>query len=247
MLWFYRVAALLLVLSLWPGSSSADPIRFYYISDSRPLSWQDDEGHARGTYIDVLDAVAAQAGIKFEYHSFPWPRAQSMVQHGELDGFLTIDTEERDKYARFAPTPVISVRQRIYHRADDHRFDHVTDPLQLAGYRQLTLIGGGTGQIYDPNRQTAVRSLDDMARMLANGRGDYFISDPLIMQSAFANTDLKPRIATSEAPFLLTLEFRIGLRKDYPGVDTILRRLDEEIQTAHRSGQIERILEAGGR
>ena len=243
--WFYRLAALLLTLSLWPGLSSAGPIRFYYIGDSRPLSWQDEQGHARGTYIDILNYLGAKAGVSFEYHTFPWPRAQLMIQHGELDGFLTISTEERAKYALFVPTPIITARQRIYHRAEDHRFDHLTDPAELIGKAQLVLIGGGAQQAFDPGRQTAVRSLDDMAKMLVNERGDFFVSDDVIMQGAFDNTGLKPRIASSDAPFLRTLEFRIGLRKDYPDAGAIIDKLEEAAEAGRRSGDIERLLDTG--
>jgi len=237
-------AVLISIVWLWAPATRADPIRFYYISGAPPLSWQDEDGHARGTQVELLGFLAEKAGIAIEYHTMPWARAQTMVQHGELDGFVTVANEERLAYAKFNALPIFEVRQKIFHRYDDHRFDHLSDPAQLVGKMQLSALGTGSGQIFDPERLTKARTIDDMSKMLVGERGDYFISDSMIASAILRKNGLQGHIASSDAPFLKTLEFRIGLRKDFPDADRILGKFDAAIAAAKQSGELDRFLES---
>ncbi len=226
------------------GAAEADTIRCYYLD--QPLSRQGPDGHAVGPLITVLDLLAKRAGVSFEYHTGPWSRAQMMLRRDEIDAYVTVASAARRAYLLFAPTPLLSTQETLYHRAGDPRFAHVQTPADLRGMRQLALLGQETEPVFDPAHLVRLRSIEAVVRMLAAGRGDYVLSDPTVMAPMLQALTLPEPIVGSTAPFLRGIDFNLGLRRSYPDAAAIVARLELAIQAMKSSGELDRLLPGKG-
>ncbi|MDX9698890.1 MAG: transporter substrate-binding domain-containing protein, partial [Rhodocyclaceae bacterium] len=54
------------------------------VDNNEPYSWIED-GRVTGFSIDVLEALAAQANIEFEYRAGSWPELYPAFLRGEID------------------------------------------------------------------------------------------------------------------------------------------------------------------
>jgi polar amino acid transport system substrate-binding protein len=220
--------------------AAADSIRLYYFD--QPLSYATKDGQASGPLIDLLRKLAVQAGVTLEFSTGPWPRAQYMLEHGELDAVITIANESRRKFLLFAPTPLLVTPELIYHRRDDPRFDHLQQATDLSGLVQVSLFGQLTEPVFDRTHWNRVRSVDSIIAMILAHRADYCVSDASLMDPLLARQGSGETIVGSPAPFLTRLTFQFGLRKSFPQAAQIVAALDHAILAAQNSGELEQSL-----
>lgn len=71
------------------------------VADHEPYSWVEN-GRVVGFSIDVLDEIARQAGLRFEYRAGSWPELYPAFLRGEIDAIDGISyREERSSQVRF--------------------------------------------------------------------------------------------------------------------------------------------------
>jgi polar amino acid transport system substrate-binding protein len=88
------LAVALCALSLSPAQ--ADPLHF--VIESYPPSNYMENGVLKGTSVDLMKAVMADAGIEYDIELMPWARAYALAQSKEdYCVFSTAQTPEREK------------------------------------------------------------------------------------------------------------------------------------------------------
>lgn len=102
---FYILSLLLLVSSY----SQAKELKAVYAQDYLPFSWSEEGSVAKGVEVDFVSAVLGdKLGMKITHMVYPWARAQSMVEEGRADLFVTIPNKKRRSYTLVSEIPLFS-------------------------------------------------------------------------------------------------------------------------------------------
>jgi polar amino acid transport system substrate-binding protein len=225
--------------------SETAPLRMAYSDEGGAESFRAADGRMLGILVESMDLVAREAGIEISHHGYPWLRAQAMVRDGELDGFCTVRTAERESFAHFAETPVFSEQMVIFHRRDDPR------PAALAGFDGLALLSQGSylgnGWAREALKDFKIdwtRDQSTCLKMLANGRFDVFVSGEIETPYRIRELGLGGALTFTRAAFLPTKSCRFGLRRSFPAESEIVPRVDAAIAQIRMTGAFERIVAA---
>ncbi len=105
-----------------PGAAPAPPARVYVVGTDAayaPFESQNEKGEIVGFDIDIVSAVAQQAGIEVKFVNTPWEGIFNTLQQGDRDllvSAVTI-TEERKQSMDFS-NPYFDAQQLIAVKAD---------------------------------------------------------------------------------------------------------------------------------
>lgn len=224
------------------------PIRMGYFDSYAPFSFRDDKGAMRGALVEGMALVGRNAGYRLDHQGFPWARAQAMVENGSLDGFCTTITKGRLVYADFAPTPIVSVRFGIYHRADDLRPLEIRSVADMRAFRHGNFIGAGyPKENLEPDQMQWLKDEETVLRMIDAGRLDIYVEGEVVTRTKLQQLGLLERFRFTPAPFLPPVNFCFGLRRGFPDAATILARMEAAAQAARRSGELDAILAAASK
>ncbi len=103
---------LLLVPASWASFAAPLTVGIYH---NPPQVFQDEAGKPKGIYVDLIRRIAQLEGWEIEFVWGSWAGHLEAIKSGELDLITTIAyTEERDRFADFTQTPVVSVWGQIY-------------------------------------------------------------------------------------------------------------------------------------
>ena len=222
--------------------AASRPVRMAYFESYAPFSYRDDDGQMKGLLIDGMDLLARSCDIAVTHQGFPWGRAQFMVRHGELDGFCTVPTSERQAYAHFSAVPLVVVRFGIFHRADDPRPAAVRSIADLAPFANGSYIGNGWTKENLPGQDIHwVTDEETLLRMIALGRLDIYLSGELTTWHRLRSLGLTDKFAFTPAPYLPWAEFAVGLRRSYPDEAQAVAALEQATRAAKQSGALERL------
>jgi Bacterial extracellular solute-binding proteins, family 3 len=217
-----------------------DRLRFGYFDRYAPLSERVLDGQAAGLLVSRVDAVLDSAGLAGEHLAFPWPRVQAMVADGRLDGFCTLSTPERERYALFGNEVLLEDRSVLVHRRGDPR---IRPPLQaladLQALRLGTYRGDGFAQLH--LGQTLLRfddGPDSVLRRIALGDLDGFIEGEVITARRLRQLRLQEQLQLTPLPFVPAARFRLGLRRSLAGAPALLERLDASAAQLRRTGRL---------
>ncbi|WP_169741341.1 substrate-binding periplasmic protein [Andreprevotia chitinilytica] len=229
---------------LLPAQAMVPPrIRMGYFENYPPFSFHVPNGAMYGALIDGVELVGHGAGFTFSHHGFPWARAQAMVEGGELDGFCTTITKARQAYAEFCPTPIVSVRFGIYHRADDPRPLNIHSIADMRAFRQGNFIGAGYPKEHlEPDHIQWVKDEETVLRMIDADHLDIYIEGEITTGRKLLQMGLAKRFTFTPAPFLPPVNFCFGLRHSFPDVSAIVAKMEIAAQAAKKSGELDAIL-----
>jgi len=222
---------------------AATALRMGYFEKYAPFSQRNDSGEMTGALIEGVELVGSACGLEFEHFGYPWARAQVMVERGELDGFCTVRTQDRQRYADFCGTPIVSVEYGIFHRADDARPLAVRSVEDLRALRQGTYLGSGyTKANLEHERMQYDKDEESILRRLANGSLDTFVEAEIGMQTKLRELGLGDRIRFTPATFLPKADFCFGLRHSHADVARIIPRMEAATLAARKAGTLQAIL-----
>lgn len=231
-------AALLLLLTVLAAPAKAEPgiLRVGMADQTYPAGYRLEDGRMAGALVRMLRLIARDSGIELAVEGYPWTRTQLMVQKDELDAFIAVATDERRKYALFAPTAVLSAPRGIFYRAGDESVGKAGSMEQLIRFRQGGYLGDGWIRANFPADHIEwARTYEDLLHMVDAGRIDYMVGDAASADSRLKALGLDGKLAFRPLPFLEPLEYRFGLRGNYPDAAAVIERIEQGIVKA-RSG-----------
>lgn len=161
-----------------------------------PYQYMGDSGQVTGLDIDLLKAVAKEAGCQLVFDHIPWKRAQSMMSIGSLDvASGASKTPEREKYASFS-IPYRSEKIAMYLRREDmdkFRFITITELADTSarvgmvhGYTYGEEFLGLQKQKEFRGGLHSVLSDEHNFKRLANSHVDVILIEPFVAKSIIA-------------------------------------------------------------
>jgi polar amino acid transport system substrate-binding protein len=143
-----------------------------------PFEFVDEQGNITGFDVDLMEAIAQEAGFEFEFVNTRWDGIFVALASGEFDAVISAATitEEREEMVDFSD-PYFNAGQRIAVRADE---TEIQGPEDLAGKRVGVQLGT-TGDIWltDETEAEVVRYDENTLafQALANGDVDAAVAD----------------------------------------------------------------------
>lgn len=209
-------------------------IRVHNETDWPPFNFYSGN-EPRGYSIGYMDLLAEKLGIEIEYRSGPtWNEFLTMMRDGSLDVMLNIvQTEDRDKYIEFT-APYMENPSVLVTRADEAEIRTFAD---LTG-RTVALPEGFFFQEIIERKYPDINLLlvpdqGQALRSVAFGEADATLGGFAVQSyliNKFALTNLKVAGEAPRSDFLNQL--RIGVRKDWPVLATILSKAIQAVTPA---------------
>lgn len=217
--------------------------KFVYADNFPPLSYLDN-GVLRGTSPRIVEELfnkRLQLGVT--HHAYPWARAQSMVEHGEADGFVSAATPARLEYTVASTEPLLQARLSAYARVDHPQFAKYLKfqaNTDLAGLKLGSILGNNwTKATLGSQHVEYVRDRELAFRMLLAGRFDVFVEVEDLAEPALKALGLDDDIKA--IPLVLALDdVKVCLGKRSPLVGR-MREIDETIRAMRKDGTMARL------
>ena len=222
-----------------------ETLSFVYFDNYPPYSWTEKEA-TKGLLIDMVDEVlVGKLKMKVRHEGYPWARAQKMVELGEADGFVTLLTDERLRYAQAGKEVFIESYYRAYANKANPRLDELRAAKSikdLAPFSITFYLGSGWGKLNEghfPVREW-VPTMDSCLKKVAAGRSDIFIDAYPIVRQALKALGLEGDII--ELPLDVDkLEFHLYVGNKSKFLP-LLPEIDKAIRLSKRDGSFDRIL-----
>ncbi len=225
------LAAVVVMGGLCAVTWATDPVNDIVAAvprDFPPHHFTDDSGVVSGFGVDIMNQVAAIAGLKIRYEVYDtWSEVFKAVTENRADIIPNIGvTSRRSEFLDFTPT-VETVPIRIFVRRGTVEIHSLTD---LAGYSvgvMKTNIGYkiASGQEYVD--MVLADSLPDLLFKLLSGHVDAIIYPAPVIEHAARSMSVADRIKAVGPP-LMEIKRAIGVRKGCP---ELLVRLSEAVDT----------------
>ena len=237
--------SIVLISLAFPSFAQRDDMTIVH-SFFEPFIWSED-GTSRGIYVDVLtEAFEKRMGITVSFKNLPWKRAQAGVRQGVYDGFVSLETPERNEYSVACQIPVAEANMGLATYVGHPRLqemktiDKIAD---LKDYQLITYLGHGWAKRYltDFSIQFSGNDLATVLEMLARHRGDITVEPVEIVNYNIHKLDLKDRILVVPGVQLSTLEFKLLVGKMSRFVDQ-LPRLESVLLAMKEDGTFDEIL-----
>ena len=241
---FLFLSAAMLLTGIKPVQADHD-LHIVYFEDYAPYSWNEDDKHVRGVFIDILEEVFREDGEwQLVHEGLPWPRAQEYVRNGSADALVAPITRERLEYANASKSPVLIGRLTAFTRSGHPHFRQFTESRDLADlkkYRFITQIGDGwAAENLAGMDLIHATTLSNVLNMLSRSRADLFIEASLVGHHNIRQQWLQdrlievPGLVIEETPFHLL----IGKKSHHQALESFERGM-ARLMT---SGRIEALL-----
>ncbi|TNI89279.1 substrate-binding periplasmic protein [Aeromonas sobria] len=239
-------SAILWGLLMWQSAlaAPAPELKMAYFDDFAPYSWRDEQGKMRGLMIDVMDRVAGQMGLRVTHQGYPWQRAQKMVRMAQADGFVTIATQERRSYTLVVDEPVTMTVMTIFTQLGHPRmaeFQRASRLSDLKTFTFLDYLGNGWGK--ENLAGFTVHhtiNVDNVFKMLAAGRGDLMVTDPLVARFKLNQLGLSGQVV--EVPLqLASTPFNLCIG-NHSRFNIRIAEFNRALQQLRQSGELARIV-----
>ena len=240
--WFVLVVALGLALIV-AGCGSQDDVGVVQIglnAEYPPFEYIDEEtGEIAGFDVDLMNAIAEEAGFEFEWVNTRWDGIFVALASGEFDAVCSAATitEERAEMVNFSD-PYFDAGQKIAVRAET---EDIQGPDDLAG-RNVGVQLGTTGDIWLTDKTDAVVQRYDENTLafqaLAAGNVDAAVADsPVVFEIVSANPEMDLKILEG---VYTDEQYGIAVNKDR---EDLLELINEGLAAVKESGRYDEIFE----
>ncbi|MEA3376215.1 MAG: basic amino acid ABC transporter substrate-binding protein [Chloroflexota bacterium] len=202
-----------------------------------PFEFVDDEGNITGFDIDLMTAIAEEAGFEFEFVNTRWDGIFVALASGEFDAVISAATitEEREEMVDFSD-PYFNAGQRIAVRADE---TEIEGPEDLAGKRVGVQLGT-TGDIWltDETEAEVVRYDENTLafQALDNGDVDAAAADgPTVVDIIQANPEMDLKVLDG-----VYTEEQYGIAVN-PDRQDLLEAINQGLAAVKESGKYDEI------
>jgi len=218
------------LLALPGAAGAAEPRLRLMFNEVAPYTWREGS-EFRGMHPTLMRALAAEAGLQFEYSAGLYARASRALTDGVADLAVTLATPDQDAQGQRVVL-LHTVRHLVISRAGAP----LTELSQLRG----KLLGIARNAYYGPhiNDDDAIRKLtitdpNQGVRMLALGRLDAVISTDYLLVHALRQPGIDR--AAYATPFLVGGGgYALFARRDLP--EALVQRLRTGFAALQRQG-----------
>lgn len=220
-----------------------------YNDDFPPYSFN-EEGAVTGILPDILKVLLANVPkLVVEHVGLPWLRVQQEVQRGTSDAFCTFASAERQQYALFHKSPVVTLQPHLFFSANSPLrkvIEQVTTREDLMSLRLIDLRGNQWAEqnLKDFPAVEYVPKHDNVYRMIMGGRGDVHVSlSPVVTRWRIKKLGLPAdQIVSIPAPYMAALvPFHLLIGKQHPRASEVLKHVDDMLGKPVTIRQIETI------
>lgn len=218
-------------------------IHMLYHPNVPPYSFLNQEtGQVEGILIDLIDTLSPALNLDFEHSAYPWKRAQSMLKAGDVkaDAFCCPATDERERYALFAQTPVTTLQEPVlFYNPDNPKADLIRSVQfkeDLNPFQGANFLGNSTHAKtwkHHPN-MTQVESVELIIKMLVRGHLDFYFANPVVTGYIIRQMGFSGRLAYISLAHIFKqgslTQMRFGLRRSYPNSKALIAHIEMAIQ-----------------
>jgi Ca-activated chloride channel family protein len=216
-------------------SDDGGVIRVGVFPDPCPFECAGADGELVGFDIDLMQAIAHEAGFDIEFvQTRDWEAIFRAVDEGKFDVVISSATilEEREQWVNFSD-PYFNAGLAITVQEGST----IAGPADLDN-QQVAVLGGSTGETWvaENTKAEAVvySTVTEMFEELEKGNVDAVVIDsPFAMEMVREKSDL-----TMRTPLLTQEWYGIAVSKERP---ELLAQINEALATVQRSGEYERI------
>lgn len=247
------LAVFWLVLVTASGAVMADDWRFGFAEDEAPVSDTGPRG-AGGIIPDLaVELFNRLPGEALQMEAGPWIRMQRWVETGQLDGFITYPSEERQRYAVFSQTPVFNIDfGYLIFRHDHPQRDRLEAARSFDDLTGLVFIGQQGAEWERDNipaslETVLVGQLDTMMHLLVRRQtGDFLIMPPEQAIDIARRLGYEGQVAYHPVDFIpnARIPFHVGLRLSHPQSDAEIERIDAVLRSESYQNAADRIVQA---
>lgn len=232
------------------GAANPRPLVVSYNEDYAPYSWSEAGGEAMGILPDILAPLLKEAGVtEVRAATYPWRRAQAVLQTGEADAICTFASEERKTYALFNRIPVAVLRPELFYAENNPRRAELERIADRDGLKAFVLADQRGNQWAEQNlafhpRVEWVGGHDNIFRMVLGGRADAHVSlSPIVTRWRLKKLGIRDGVISRPAPFVAAeVPFHLGIRKTYAGAQPVLDQLDRVLAQPGYAKRLERVV-----
>lgn len=200
-----------------------------------PVSYAVD-GAARGLLKDMLVELFRDVpGYRLEFHSYPWTRAQRLVESGQMDMFVTFPSGSRKAYAGFTSHSLYTMDygNLVFDRRNS-KAPQLEAARSFEDLRGMTFISQEGVSWEDENvpahiKRYMVNTPQSMWHMIFQRRaGDFFIMTAELALYSANRYGYRDQLRIKKVDFIPNslVEFHIGLRKSHPQHAALLQAID---------------------
>jgi polar amino acid transport system substrate-binding protein len=208
----------------------AAPVRVI-LSETSPLN---------GVLTELLDTLfKSMPGHKLSFASVPWPRAQRLVESGDMDLFVTYPADSRLAYAHFTKSPLLvqELGYIVYDKLGS-KARQIQSATSFADLKGLVFVHQDTVEWEAEKvpgfiQRYTVNAPAHMFHMTFHRRaGDFFIMGPEQASRYAKQLGYDKQFGIRRASFIpdSMVQYHIGLRKSYRGSQGLVAALDLAMQ-----------------
>ncbi len=236
-------------LMLAAGSAQACLLKTVW-EPFEPYQYLAENGTVTGLDIDLLNAVAREAGCYLQIEHVPWKRAQAMLGVGALDvASGASKTADRESFARFSE-PYRSERIAVYlRRADVDKFQFTSLAELAASVARVGVVHGYTygDEFVALNKRKAFRgglssvlSDNNNFKRLLSRHVDVVLIEPFVARKLIADLP-DPSAVKHHGLMIETGSIYFMFSKKSVKADMV-ERFNHALSRIKQSGEYERIL-----
>ncbi len=223
-------AALLAAPLSHAQAASTLPVRVV-LSETSPLN---------GMLTELLEALFKTVpGYKLSVASVPWPRAQRLVESGDVDLFVTYPADNRLAYANFTKLPLLV--QELGYIVFDKQGSKARQILAANSFADLNglvfvhqdTVEWEAEKVPSFIQRYTVNAPPHLFHMTFHRRvGDFFIMGPEQAAGYAKQLGYDKQFGIRRASFIpdSLVRYHIGVRKTYPGSKGLIDALDAAMQ-----------------
>jgi polar amino acid transport system substrate-binding protein len=181
----------------------------------------------------------------------PWIRMQRSVQNGDLDGFVTYPSTDRQEYAQFSVNPIFNIDYGyLIYRSDHPQRERLASARRFDDLSGLVFIGQRGAEWERDNIPASYETvlfgdLDTMMHMLVRRRAGDFMVMPAEQAADIARRlGYADQISYQPVSFIPNdrIPFHVGIRRGHPNTSDLLERIDRVLSSQEYNLAAEQIL-----
>jgi len=231
------------------------------------LPWEpfmyEENGEHKGIAVDIMDRALGNLNVDYDFILIPWSRALKLAETGEIDAVLgATHKEDREQYIAYTPEQLAYGRKEVIPEAYLLKIDYVLfiknvnkGILEFESINQVILDGytvgvnqdfSYTAKINDANWNTVVHFDEEGSfKALQNDEMDVFLANREVGLGVLNEMGLSDEITYIDTPVDASYLFLVfSKNSDYPNLDELIEKVDEEFVEIYGSGEYDEIYDS---